>query len=68
MRQNTKDNWTVVGGIAIFAFIFLYIAAVAVPSWWRAHNECANGNGVVIEQKDFLRPTVCLKINAGVQP
>ena len=71
MRQSTKDHLkddlAVIGGVSVFALIFLYIALVAVPSWWHAHQDCQNGNGVVLEQKDFLRPTICLKINPGVQ-
>lgn len=67
MRQSTKDAWAVIGGVAAIAALLLYVAGIVLPSWWRAHNACANGNGVVVEQKDILRPTVCLKVNPGAQ-
>lgn len=66
--QNIKDMGWVVLGIGFFILIIAMVIFVDIPSYIRAHQACSTGNGTVIQQKDFLNPYVCLKVNPGIQP
>jgi hypothetical protein len=58
----TEDRIYVGIMVASLAALVLYIPLVVIPSWWTAHQECSGTNGVVVEQKDILRPVVCLRV------
>lgn len=73
-RYRRRSDSAVYWGFGVFVVCvvasIVWAALVTWPSWKRAHDECsqAGANAAVIQQKDFLNPYVCLKVNPGVQP